>query len=90
MAAGIAVVAVPAVVLGAVGYAILKRKQKNLLKAEKEELLTESLTRHEAIRKKRSDWRGDDPRLLNHLQEIEVRLGDVIRNLKQDLDHKRA
>ena len=85
MAAGIGVAAAPVVVLAVGGYALLERRNRTKLRLQQEALLQEALRKHDAILRQLSESHELTRERLEYLQQLNARLADVIRNLREDL-----
>lgn len=85
MAAGIAVLAAPAVVLGIGGYAFASRRNKKKLLEKKEMLLQEAQRKHHAIIQELSKKSQQTDERVEYLTQLNVLLQSAIRDLQSDL-----
>ena len=85
VAAGLCIVAAPAVVLAAGGVGIAAHLKSKKLQEEKERLYQEAIRKHEAIIKALRDEVNADKERLDYLQGLNILLKKTIEKLKQDL-----
>lgn len=87
MAAGIAVLAAPAVVLGGGAYVVANRRKNKKLAQEKERLYNLALRKHQAIINELKGTAADQKERIEYLKGLNVLLQKAINELKEDL-HK--
>lgn len=85
MAAGVAVLAAPAVVLGGTGYIIARNLKEIKLKQEKERLYNLSLQKQQAIINELKQTASDANERIEYLTGLNVLLRQAIKELKEDL-----
>lgn len=85
MAAGVAVLAAPAVVLGGIGYAIVRNNRENKLKEERQRLYNLALQKHQAIINALKDSEQLSKERADYLQSLNILLQKAIKDLKEDL-----
>lgn len=85
MAAGIAVIAAPAVLLGVGAYAYAAQKNKKRLVEKKEILLQEVLRKHNAIIEELTKTARENKERLSYLTKLNTLLEAAINDLKADL-----
>ena len=85
MAAGVAVLAAPAVVLGGIGYAIVRNNRENKLKDERQRLYNLALQKHQAIIYALKDSAKLSKERADYLQSLNILLQKAIKELKEDL-----
>ena len=89
MAAGIAVLAAPAVILGGSAIYITKSIREKKLKQEKERLYQEALRKHAAIIRELSDKAKLSKERADYLEALNIMLKDAINKLKNDIENGR-
>lgn len=85
MAAGIAVLAAPAVLLGVGAYAWTAQKNKKRLIEKKEMLLQEVLRKHDGIIRQLKDTSGKNKERIEYLTRLNILLQAAIKDLTGDL-----
>lgn len=89
MAAGVFVLAAPAVVLAAGGVGVAAHLKNKQLRQEKERLYQEALKKHEAIiqalKQALKDEADTDKERLDYLQSLNILLQKAVDDLKHDL-----
>lgn len=85
MAAGIAVLAAPAVILGLAGIGIAGRIKYQKLKNAKELIYKNALAKQTAIIKALNQEQGKDKQRIDYLTSLNVMLTAAIKDLRQDL-----
>lgn len=85
MAAGVAVLAAPAVILGGLGYALVRNNRENKLKEERQRLYNLALQKHQAIINALKDSAQMSKERADYLQSLNILLQQAIKELKQDL-----
>ncbi|HEU5075213.1 MAG TPA: hypothetical protein VFU02_13580 [Polyangiaceae bacterium] len=89
MAAGVFVLAAPAVGLGVGGFWLVSRRNRQIL-AEQEEMLYQEATRQrDAVIQEMSQTAETNKERLEYLTALNIKLQDVVKNLETDL-RKRA
>lgn len=88
MAAGIAVLAAPAVIFGGVGYAIVRNNRENKLKEERQRLYNLALKKHQAIINALKESAKLSKERADYLQSLNILLRQAIKELKEDLDRQ--
>lgn len=87
MTAGIAVLAAPAVVLGATGVGIASQVKNKRLKEAKELCYKEAIKKQNAIIRALKEESDADKERLDYLNSLNVLLQSAIKDLKHDLGH---
>lgn len=85
MAAGIAVLAAPAVVLGIGGYALMAKNNKKKLMQKKEMLLQEVQRKHNAIINELNKTSQQNKGRIEYLTRLNTLLQAAVNDLKNDL-----
>lgn len=85
MAAGVGVLAAPAVALGIGGYAIASNLKGKQLKQEKERLYKEALSKHQAIIEALREEQDESRERMEYLQSLNVLLERALLDLRKDL-----
>ncbi len=85
MAAGVAVLAAPAVVLGGAGYIVARNRKDKKLKQEKERLYNLALQKHQAIINELQRTAADANERIEYLKGLNILLQQAIKELKEDL-----
>lgn len=85
MAAGVAVLAAPAVVLGGAGYIIARNHKEKKLKQEKERLYNVALQKQQAIIDELKHTASDANERIEYLTGLNLLLRKAIKELKEDL-----
>lgn len=85
MAAGVSVLAAPAVVLGVGGYALLSKYKRNKLKQTKEALLQEAIIKQNAIIEELKKNLESTNERTEYLKSLNIILQSAINDLKADL-----
>ncbi|MHB1609857.1 MAG: hypothetical protein ACYCXX_14740 [Acidiferrobacter thiooxydans] len=85
MAAGIAVLAAPAVLLGVGAYAWTAQRNKKRLIQKKEMLLQEVLRKHDGIIRQLKDTSGKNKERIEYLTRLNILLQAAIKDLTGDL-----
>lgn len=86
MAAGVAVLAAPAVILAGTGYAIIHGRREKKIKKERERLYNLALRKHQAIINELKDSAKLSKERAEYLQSLNILLRQAIKELKEDLD----
>lgn len=86
MAAGVFVLAAPAVILGVGGYAIIKKRRSNKLKQEKDRLYNIALQKHQAIINELKNKAQLSKERTDYLERLNILLRKAIDDLKTDLN----
>ena len=86
MAAGVAVLAAPAVILAGTGYAIIHGRREKKIKEERERLYNLALRKHQAIINELKDSAKLSKERAEYLQSLNILLRQAIKELKEDLD----
>ena len=87
MAAGVAVLAAPAVVLGGIGVYVAKSYREKKLKQEKERLYQEALRKHAAIIRELKNEAALSKERVDYLHSLNILLQRAINDLKEDLGY---
>lgn len=85
MAAGIAVLSAPAVLLGVGAYAFTAQRNKKRLIEKKEKLLQEVLRKHNAIIEELKRTSNENKERLEYLAKLNILLQAAINDLQSDL-----
>ncbi|MBQ0088956.1 MAG: hypothetical protein KBT27_06460 [Prevotellaceae bacterium] len=88
MAAGVAVLASPAVILGVIGYSIARRKHENKINEERKRLYNLALQKHQAIINMLKESARLSKERADYLQALNILLQRAINDLKEDLGIK--
>ncbi|MEI7606411.1 MAG: hypothetical protein WCJ64_03400 [Rhodospirillaceae bacterium] len=88
MVAGIAVVAAPAVVLGVAGVLGVSWWNKKKLTEEKEALLQQAISKHDAIARCLRDETDLNSQRVDDLKRLNALLMEAIQNLRSDLNYR--
>lgn len=89
MAAGIVVLAAPAVILGLVGYGLISNHNKHRLRESKEMLLQEALRKHSAILGQQSKESQANKDRTDYLTRLNILLRGIIDDLLKDLGREK-
>jgi hypothetical protein len=84
-AAGVFVLAAPAVLLGVGGYAVVSKRNKTKLVERKELLLQSAIRQHDAILRALKEQAEANAERIEYLTRLNMRLRDIIHELKADL-----
>ena len=85
MAAGIAVLAAPAVILGVGGYAVMSNINKQKLKEKKEMLLQEIQRKHNAVISELKKTSNQQEGRIDYLTRLNTLLQAAINDLSNDM-----
>lgn len=85
MVAGVGVLAAPAVILGGVGYALVRNSRENKLKEERQRLYTIALKKHQAIIQELKNSAKINKKRADYLQSLNLLLQKAIKELKEDI-----
>ena len=85
MAAGVAVLAAPAIVLGGAGYIVARNRKEKKLKQEKERLYNLALQKQQAIINELKHTTSDAKERIEYLNDLNVLLRQAIKQLQEDL-----
>ena len=85
MAAGVFVLAAPAVLLAATGVGVASHLKNKQLRQEKERLYQEALKKHDAIIKATKMESEADKERMDYLQSLNVLLQQAIKDMQEDL-----
>lgn len=85
MAAGVFVLAAPAVVLAAGGVGLASHLKQKQLRQEKERLYQEALKKHQAIIQAMKEEADADQERLDYLQSLNILLTQAVKDLQKDL-----
>jgi len=85
MAAGVAVLAAPAVLLGVGAYAVVSQRNKRKLKEKKEMLLQEAMKKQNAIISELRKSSDDNKARADYLTKLNTILQSIIIDLEGDL-----
>lgn len=85
MAAGIAVLAAPAVVIGGIGYALVRNRKERQLKEERARLYNLALQKHQAIILELQESARLSKERIDYLQSLNILLRNAINDLEADL-----
>ncbi len=85
MAAGVAVLAAPAALLGVAGYAIMSSQKKKELIQAKEQLLREAIQQRDAIVRALSKESKKNKKRVEYLTSINTMLQAAVKDLRADL-----
>ena len=85
MMAGIFVAAAPVAILAVGGYGLVARRNKAKLVQQKELLLQHATAKRDAIIRELDGTAKDQAGRVEYLSAINIKLQDVIKNLRQDL-----
>ena len=85
MAAGVAVLAAPAVILGVGGFAIVSHIKNTKLKEAKELIYKNAVAKQNAIIRALREERDADKERLDYLNSLNIMLQSAIRDLQHDL-----
>lgn len=89
MAAGIAVLAAPAVILGGTAIYVTKSYREKKLKQEKERLYKEALKKHAAIINELNNKAKLSKERADYLEALNIMLKDAINKLRNDMEDGR-
>ena len=89
MAAGIAVLASPAVILGGTAIYVTKSYREKKLKQEKERLYKEALKKHAAIINELNNKAKLSKERADYLEALNIMLKDAINKLRNDMEDGR-
>ena len=89
MAAGIAVLAAPAVILGGTAIYVTKSYREKKLKQEKERLYKEALKKHAAIINELNNKAKLSKERADYLEALNIMLKDAINKLRKDMEDGR-
>lgn len=90
MAAGIWVIAAPAVIFGVGAYAFISKRNKRKLNEKKEILLQSALEKQNKIISELKHKTGTNEERIKYLEQLNILLQSIIKDLENDLEHKVA